>query len=377
MKKIIFILALSPLLFTACKKKGCTEETALNYDKKATKNDGACVYPASGNAYSVPTSYIFYNADGNSTVSFSGQTERLDQLDELIAYAETGETSAISAQVLNDMFSNTNNPFSFVSTKQLKNKCFTLDVTKIESYFDSIALSSQNFANSATQGNAGTLTSGTSTYLISGNGFDYPELIEKAIMGSVFMHQALNVYFGTDKMNVDNSTAVDPATGSYYTTMQHHWDEAFGYFGVPLDFPTTAATRFWGKYCNSQNATLGSNAKMMNNFLKGRAAIGAKIYTDRDAAILEIQNTWETITAHQAITYLNAAISFYGTDNAKYFHTLSEAFGFANNIRYTPDAVRNMTITEHNQLMNAFGTNLWTLTLTDLNAIKASIQAKY
>src|SRR5690606_31443696 len=115
--------------------------------------------------------------------------------------------------------------------------------------------------------------------------------------------------------------------------MEHHWDEAFGYFGVPTDFPTTAATRFWGKYCNSQNANLGSNAVMMNNFLKGRAAISNGVYADRDAAIQEIRLMWENISAHQAMKYIDNAVGYFGTDDAKFMHAVSEAYGFIWNLR--------------------------------------------
>ena len=29
----------------ACKKKGCTDETALNYSEEAKKDDGSCIFP--------------------------------------------------------------------------------------------------------------------------------------------------------------------------------------------------------------------------------------------------------------------------------------------------------------------------------------------
>lgn len=376
MTKHLLIISALGLALGACKKQGCTDETATNYNEKATKDDGSCEYPAT-TSYTVPATYFFTDGNGNSTVSYSGQTDRLSQLDEMIAYAELGKTSIISSQVLNDMFSNSNNPFSFVSSKQLKDKCFGLDVAMIEGLFDKIANASQVSSQTASSGQAGTLTSGTSTYLFDENGFDCAEMIEKSIMGAVFMNQALNVYFGTDKMNVDNSTAVNASTGDYYTTMEHHWDEAFGYFGVPTDFPTTAATHYWGKYCNSQNPTLGCNALMMNNFLKGRAAISNKVYADRDQAISTIRTTWENISASQAVAYMDKAISHYGTDNAKFLHVLTEAYTFSFNLRYSPLETRRMNTNEHKALMSQFGTNLWNLTLQDLNGIKATLEAKY
>ena len=47
MKKIIALLPiLGILLFTtnACKKKGCTDSMAVNYNEKAKKDDGSCLY---------------------------------------------------------------------------------------------------------------------------------------------------------------------------------------------------------------------------------------------------------------------------------------------------------------------------------------------
>lgn len=46
MNKVLFLLVLVPaLLFTAgCKRKGCTDSTATNYDEDAKKDDGSCEY---------------------------------------------------------------------------------------------------------------------------------------------------------------------------------------------------------------------------------------------------------------------------------------------------------------------------------------------
>ena len=374
----IFTLALTSLIaFSSCKKDGCTDSAATNYNEKAKKDDGSCEYPAAEPAYTVPSTYSFTDVNGNSTVSFSGQTDRLNQLEELITKIKTGRTGVLSAQELQDMYSNTNNPFSFSSTKQLRDKTFSLDVTMIEDLLNDAATASISNASIASDGQAGVITSGTSSYLFDANGRDMAELVEKSVMGAVFMYQALNVYFGDSKMSVDNTTAVNAGAGEYYTAMEHHWDEAFGYFGVDVNFPTVAADRFWGEYCQKQNATLNSNADMMNNFLKGRAAIGGNVITDRDAAITAIRTEWEDISAYQAIQYLNSSIGYFGNDEAKYLHALSEAYGFAWNLRYAADTTRRMSVSEHADLMALFGTNFWSLSVADLNTIKSTIQAKY
>ena len=109
--------------------------------------------------------------------------------------------------------------------------------------------------------------------MIGGDGLDHAQLIEKGLMGACLYYQATSVYFGDDRMNVDNEM-VEVGEG---TEMEHHWDEAFGYFGVPKDFPTsTDGLFFWGSYSNQRNGILESNQKLMDAFLKGRAAISAK-----------------------------------------------------------------------------------------------------
>lgn len=379
MKSPIYVMAIAALVIaTGCKKKGCTDPSALNYSESAKKDDGSCTYSTT---YPVPTTYTFTHSSGNSTVDYSGQTDRLNQLREMMVYVKSGKDAAINAQAIDDMFANTGGNgagnFSFTSTKQLKDKCFSLDVTLIESFFDSVATASNSFASAAQNGQAGTLSSGSSEYLFSSNGIEYAQFIEKMIMGAVFEYQTLNVYFGSEKMSADNTTAVDPSTGKYYTQLEHHWDEAFGYFGVPTDFPTTSASDFWGKYCNSQNGTLSSNAVMMDNFLKGRAAISNSVLGDRDAAIANIRDMWERIAANQAMAYIDQAISYFGTDQAKFLHVASEAYAFTFCLRYAPVETRNMTTEEVNATLAQFGTNFWNLTVQDLQAIKATLDAKY
>ncbi len=374
------IILIAGIAVTGC-KKGCTDPTAINYDEKAKKDNSECVYKLAETGYTIPSTFSFTDASGNSTVNYSGQTERLDQLSEIVVLMKSGTSTVLSAQDIKDMFANTggnaNGLFSFTSTKQLENKCFSLDVPMFQGWMDDLALASVSNGMTASDGQAGTLSSGTSTYLMDANGKEHVQLIEKGLMGAVFLNQALNEYFGDVKMNVDNTTAVDASIGKYYTAMEHHWDEAFGYFGVDINFPTVVPSRFWGKYCNKQNAAINSNEDMMSAFLKGRAAISAKELVDRDQAIVAIRNEWEAVSANQATAYIDGAISYFGVDDAKFLHELSEAFAFAWNLRYAPVETRKMSPIEHTALMAQFPTNFWSITLADLNNIKSTIDAKY
>lgn len=374
------IILIVGIAVTGC-KKGCTDPTAINYDEKAKKDNSECVYELAETGYTIPSTFSFTDASGNSTVSYSGQTERLDQLSEMVILMKSGTSTVLSAQDIKDMFANTggnaNGLFSFTSTKQLENKCFSLDVPMFQGWMDDLALASVSNGMTASDGQAGTLSSGANTYLMDANGKEQVQLIEKGLMGAIFLNQALNEYFGDVKMNVDNTTAVDASIGKYYTTMEHHWDEAFGYFGVDINFPTVVPSRFWGKYCNNQNAAINSNEDMMSAFLKGRAAISAKELADRDQAIVTIRNEWEAVSANQAMAYIDGAISYFGVDDAKFLHELSEAFAFAWNLRYASVETRKMSPVEHAELMAQFPANFWSTTLADLNNIKSIIDAKY
>ncbi len=373
MYKHIYIFLFGSLLITSCKKEGCTDPTALNYNAEAKKNDGTCTYFQ----LNIPTNYTFMD-NGHSTVSYSGQTDRLNQLTEMITYIKTGSTTILSATALKDMFSNTagngGGNFTFTSTKQLKDKCLFADTTLLISYLDSAAVASQSFAITAAPGQAGVLTSGTSSYLFAANGMEYREIFEKAAMGAILLYQATQVYFGSDEMSADNTNAVDPGAGQYYTAMEHHWDEAFGYFGVPVDFPTNiTGIKFWGKYCNSRDADLGCNAIMMDAFIRGRAAISQDALTIRDEEILKLRKMWEKIVAAQAVFYLEEAKTNFGVDNAKFLHQLSEGYGFIAILKYVPLETRVISYTQIDDLLtNTIGADFWSVTQTDLtNAINS------
>lgn len=380
--KIHFTIAFSAILvlISSCNKKGCTDETANNYSSEAKKDDGSCTYTT----LDIPSTYSFTDEAGNSTVNYSGQVDRLNQLEEFMTYLKSGNSTILDGSIINDMFANTNGDgngnFSFTSTKQLKDKCFASDVALYESYFALIASASENFATPASSGQAGTLTSGSSVYLVDTNGMEYAQIIEKGLMGAIFMNQATDVYFGDSKMNVDNSIAVDPANGKYYTEMEHHWDEAFGYFGASIDFPSNLSElRFWSKYCDQQDAALGCNSIMMNAFLKGRAAISQKADLDiRNDEILLIRKTWERIIASQAVTYLESAKTHFGVDNAKFMHALSETYGFILCLKYVPLDTRVITYPQIETLLTTtIGADFWAVSLADLNVAIANLNDIY
>ncbi len=275
----------------------------------------------------IPDTYSFDN------VSYSGQLSRLAQLNELKSYMVTAqEGDVLDANRLKAMYANeAGADFSRTYEKDIRSKTFEIVRADFDTYLEALA---QNSASTtpASQGVAGISSSadGQKSYVFNENGIEYIQIIEKGLMGACFYYQGTSVYLGSDRMDVDNE-AVEPGEG---TAMEHHWDESFGYFGVPTDFPSnTDGVAFWGDYCNDRNALLGTNAKIMDGYLTGRAAISAKDLTTRDAQIEIIRENWELVSASTAIHYLNSALE--NTDDVtRKFHALSEAVAFGWSLQF-------------------------------------------
>ena len=65
------------------------------------------------------------------------------------------------------------------------------------------------------------------------NGYNYPQLISKFIMGAVFYNQVVDNYLD-ENLSAEKKPNDKPyKEGAPYTGKEHSWDEAFGYFGAP------------------------------------------------------------------------------------------------------------------------------------------------
>jgi hypothetical protein len=298
-------------------------------------------YPPS---YTIPTSYDFEN------VNYSGQTQRLQMFGELKAYMNSARTNGITldANRLAGMYANDASlaqwTGTYESSKQLRDKT----LSAVQADFDALLAELANASASTlpgTNGQAGRITSldGSKTYLVGDDGLDHAQLVEKGLMGACLYYQATSVYLGPDKMNVDNET-ITPGEG---TTMEHHWDEAFGYLGVPVDFPSnTDGLLFWGSYSNQRNDLLNSNQLLMDAFLAGRAAISNNDLIERDKAIETIRTEWERIAVGSVLHYINSGIANFD-DMALRAHSLSEGIGFLYALQFnTEKSISNDQINE-------------------------------
>ena len=290
-----------------------------------------------------PKTYSFTNVD------YSGQTTRLDMLAELTAeMKKPASGTPADEQVMLNMFANSNSPFADgalnATTKQLKNKCYdaqgaAMSASTFEYYMTRLAsLSSANTGTWA-PGTAGVATSGTKAYYLDENGVEYAQVVEKGLMGAVFYFQISENYTREGKIgDAVNNTDVTEGKG---TDMEHHWDEAFGYFGATVDLTednyNDLPLRYHAKYAKvGSKAGLNTISNVMDQFIKGRFSISNKNYTDRDAAAAQLRKEYELIMATTAIHYINGGISNFG-DDAIRNHELSEAYAFIASLHYNSD----------------------------------------
>ena len=382
MKKIGYLLV-GLAVFTACKKEGCTDSAANNYVEKAKKDDGSCTYNAVVTPVATAPSTYMFERNGESSVSFSGQVERLDMLSEMVTYMKTANTpgTSIDATKLLNMYANEASPFSNAdlnaSTKQLKNKtagedpAIVAEFEKLINDMDMASDSTEAGKYAAESGKIGVAQSGSKAYLQSASGHEYTQLIEKGLMGAVMMYQISFVYLGDDKMNVDNEAVVESKS---YTKMEHHWDEAFGYMFGATDFPTEGSDRFWGKYADGRNDLLESNSKLMNAFIAGRFAITQKDNVARDAQITIIRTELEKVCAGTAIHYLNSTKSKI-TDDALRNHALSEAWAFIGGLQFAKGG--KLTAARILELKALIGTDFYAVTAANLTAVRDALATTY
>lgn len=346
LKKVL----LSTLLVTGLTITSCSSDDMPTQDQ--TSN------------YTVPATYTF-ERNSTTTVDFSGQSSRLLMLEEMGNLIKTAANNGTQANkdVLINMYSNTNNAFSSAvlntSGKQLKDKTAaskdyfelyqgggtTTEKLNVQAFFETqLTLAEEaSLGTNAAAGVSGFYLDGTSKRLFAANGLEPQQVLLKGMMGASFMDQVLNNYLsknkldeGTNKINNSNKIV---ETGKTYTTMEHNWDEAYGYiYGVD-------GTKFWASYISQVNADVDFNtltADLDLAFRTGRAAIVANDYTTRDAQINIIKMKLAMVPAVRAVFYLQEGKGKLATDNgAKSFHALSEAYGFIMSLRYTNNPTTN------------------------------------
>ncbi|WP_025741317.1 DUF4856 domain-containing protein [Aquimarina pacifica] len=392
MKKIILgIFTFSTLLFTGCSS-----------DDDGTNDQETEV--------TAPATYAF-TRDGNSTVSFSGQTTRIAMAEEFISALVD---SAREEEELDAMFAHAEGDSDFTdadlnaSDKSIRSKTAasadffsanTTDATAIKGQFDDWIASQvadvfTKWDDLASSGVAGQLqeAGGGSTRYINAKGLELNQAINKSLIGALMVDQMLNNYLSTAVLdegdNRDDNDNDVLAEGKDYTTMEHKWDEAYGYlYGAEADTeaPELGADSFLNKYLSrveDDTDFAGIAETIYNAFKLGRAAIEAKDYTVRDEQAEIIRGEVSKIIAIRAVYYLQQGKLNLGTDYASAFHDLSEGFGFIYSLQFTripgtdtPYFTKSEVDGFIDQLMTDNG--FWDVTEETLDQISDTIAAEF
>ena len=203
--------------------------------------------------------------------------------------------------------------------------------------------------------------------------------------------QILNNYLSTSVLDAGDNRANNDADvledGKDYTSMEHKWDEAFGYlYGTDnATAPILNEDNFLNKYLSRvENDTdfTGIASDIYEAFKLGRAAIVAKNYEVRDAQANIIREKISAIIGIRSVYYLQQGKINLGTDNASAFHDLSEGFGFIYSLQFTRKPGTNepyFTKTQVDgfisQLMT--GNGFWDVTPATLDEISETISAEF
>ena len=315
-----------------------------------------------------PATYSFYRGVENS-VSYGGQTTRIEMASQTASAIK--DNSKTQTQ-LDAMFTHVEGASDFEdvpgldlngSSKNVRSKTaasidyFSSNTTvsnALKADFDGY-LEGQvqnvfpNWDTTASSGISGQLqeNGGGSTRYINGKGLEYNQAFAKGLIGALITDQILNNYLSTDVLdagdNRENNNNDVLEEGKYYTTMEHKWDEAFGYlYGAEEDpqglVPVLGADDFLNKYLakvEGDPSFEGVATDIYNAFKLGRAAIVGKNYTLRDEQVSILREKISLIIAVRSVYYLQAGKEYLTSNPAKAFHNLSEGYGFIFSLQFT------------------------------------------
>lgn len=369
-----------------------------------------------GSVIDEPTTYEF-TREGESTVSFGGQTTRTLMGEEILsAFSNT----SLDAETIQAMFAHEEGADDFSSAelnnsdKSVKSKTaasadfFSANTTlstAIKADFDSWIVGQveevfPNWETEATEGVAGQIqeAGGGSVRYVNGKGLEYNQAFNKGLIGALMVDQILNNYISTSVLdagtNVEDNDAGIAVEGKPYTNMEHKWDEAYGYaYAKAANTADPNATlgdddSFLYKYigrAEGDDDFVGIADDIYDAFKLGRAAIVAGDYETRDAQAEIIREKLSVVIAVRAVYYLQqgkAGLEAGTVDYASVFHDLSEGFGFIYSLQFTrqPDSdapyFSNTEVIEMiDELME--GNGFWDVTASTLDDMSDDIATKF
>ncbi|MCO7223338.1 DUF4856 domain-containing protein [Pleionea sp. CnH1-48] len=270
----------------------------MNFEKTPTLNVSVTVTDSGNLSFSqaftinvndLLDTYKFVNGDGNSTVSYSGQVTRMALISQLNKYIGSGLQEDLNASAfadraavlakLNSFYQIADADYDLVADgfaidfienseqtnlrqlssthKDLFGKIAGSDAVGqhkdwnagafegwgaagsttphglVQIYFGMLADNAQEFINGNTRNdfNGNPITS---IYLTT-DGRDLKQLIQKFLLGAVAFSQGADDYLDDDT-DGKGLRSTNLAGSSAYTSLEHQWDEGYGYFGAARDY---------------------------------------------------------------------------------------------------------------------------------------------
>lgn len=211
-------------------------------------------------------------------------------------------------------------------------------------------------------------------YIEESTGYDLVQMFKLTGLGAAMFEHGNYVYFRFVEYDYNDSLVWYPGSnGINYTSMEHHWDEAFGYYGAAHNFhdfsdEELVAFESGGNYkdnliidgkidfkteynfhfarmaaqrdLDSKTGTDFSRA-VFDAFYEGRVAIVAKEYETMLASKPIILDNWEKIIASTAIHHINGVMAELDllSGNAEYspkmfYHHWAAMYKFTEMLRY-------------------------------------------
>ena len=348
-----------------------------------------------------PATYAF-ERDGASTVSFSGQSARLEMAAELGTWLNTPIKTAAELDAMFNDGTGFGNPALAASGKKLGNKTASSSQASstVKPLFDAMITDVTtnvfpNVANDASAGTPGTYTDpGGRTVIINGKGHEVNQLFVKGLMGALVCDQIIWGYLSTGKLdggtNIADNDAGTLVDGKTYTKMEHYWDEGFGYlYGLDADLTTAAVEAgssggdvLVSKYMNKVDGSSlpGISQEIYDAFKHGRAAIVAGAYDVRDEQAAIVSTKLSHVIGRKAADYLNSGADKIDAGKwADAHHALSEGWGFILSLQFTKNADTGSPYYSNSEV-NTMLTQIddfWTVAPADLRSMAASIEAKF
>ena len=393
MKKALFALMIGGLTFTSCSKA----DDPVNLDP----------------SLEVPETYSFTRND-ESTVYYGGQTTRLEMVKEILSAFNDFENT--TEESLSNMFSNENDPFedadlnassktvkSKVAASQLYFSSNTVESSEIKSDFEAYINEQVNevFPNEqveAKAGVAGQVFDSDRVRYVNAQGLELNQAFAKGLIGGLLLDQIANNYLSAAVLDeADNRELNDEGIveeGEVYTTMEHKWDEAYGYLygdpSIPTADPNSVLDESDDHLLFNYLASVDSDPdfagiaeEVFEAFKTGRAAIVAGDYDLRDEQVAIIREKLSTVIAVRAIHYLQAGKEAVQNENdGRAFHQLSEGYGFLYSLRFThnPETgepyLSPADLEEYKEQLLE-GDGFWDVTPETLQTISENIAAEF